>query len=93
LTYWIGENHKNEDDGIQEHPSLPAPMQTWRVILPGVVLSPMTFDHKQLAQLADWEAVAIAMALPWSTSATSFKRRRPCWHDFCLILYLIRARV
>jgi O-antigen ligase len=31
----------------------------------------MTFDRKQLAQLADWEAVAIATALPWSTSATS----------------------
>jgi O-antigen ligase len=31
----------------------------------------MTFDRKQLAQLADWAAVAVAAALPWSTSATS----------------------
>ena len=31
----------------------------------------MTFDRKQLGQLADWAAVAVAMALPWSTSATS----------------------
>jgi O-antigen ligase len=31
----------------------------------------MSFDRKRLAQLADWEAVAIAAALPWSTSATS----------------------
>jgi O-antigen ligase len=29
----------------------------------------MTFNRKQLAQLADWAAVAVA--LPWSTSATS----------------------
>jgi len=31
----------------------------------------MTVDFKRLVQLADWEAVALAMALPWSTSATS----------------------
>jgi hypothetical protein len=31
----------------------------------------MTFNRKQLAQLADWAAVAVAVALPWSTSATS----------------------
>jgi O-antigen ligase len=31
----------------------------------------MTFDRKQLAQLADWEVAAVAIALPWSTSATS----------------------
>jgi O-antigen ligase len=31
----------------------------------------MTFDRKQLAKLADWAAVAVAAALPWSTSATS----------------------
>ncbi len=39
--------------------------------MPEVVPSPMTFNRKQLAQLADWAAVAVAMALPWSTSATS----------------------
>jgi O-antigen ligase len=31
----------------------------------------MTFDRKQLAQLADWSVVAVAMTLPWSTSGTS----------------------
>jgi O-antigen ligase len=31
----------------------------------------MKFDLKRLVQLADWEAVATAVALPWSTSATS----------------------
>jgi hypothetical protein len=31
----------------------------------------MTFDRKRLAQIADWEAVAVAASLPWSTSATS----------------------
>ena len=31
----------------------------------------MTLDLKQLARLADWEAVAVAVALPWSTSATA----------------------
>jgi O-antigen ligase len=31
----------------------------------------MTFDRKRLIQAADWEAVAVAVALPWSTSATS----------------------
>jgi O-antigen ligase len=31
----------------------------------------MTFDCKRLAQIADWEAVAVAASLPWSTSATS----------------------
>ena len=31
----------------------------------------MTLDRKQLAQIADWEAVAVAASLPWSTSATS----------------------
>ena len=31
----------------------------------------MTLDLKQLAQLADWELVAVAIALPWSTSATA----------------------
>jgi O-antigen ligase len=31
----------------------------------------MTFDRKQLVQLADWTAVTVAVALPWSTSATS----------------------
>jgi O-antigen ligase len=31
----------------------------------------MIIDRKQLAQLADWAVVAVAVALPWSTSATS----------------------
>ena len=31
----------------------------------------MWFDFKRLAQLADWEVVAVAVALPWSTSAPS----------------------
>jgi hypothetical protein len=31
----------------------------------------MTLDLKQLARLTDWEAVAVAVALPWSTSATA----------------------
>jgi O-antigen ligase len=31
----------------------------------------MTIDRKQLAQFADWTVVAIAVALPWSTSATA----------------------
>jgi O-antigen ligase len=31
----------------------------------------MTLDRKRLAQIADWEAVAVAASLPWSTSATS----------------------
>ncbi len=31
----------------------------------------MTIDRKQLAQLPDWAAVTVAVALPWSTSATS----------------------
>ena len=31
----------------------------------------MIIDRKQLAQLADWEAAAVAIALPWSTSAAS----------------------
>src|SRR5260370_12123676 len=31
----------------------------------------MKFIIKRLVQLADWEAVAVAIALPWSTSATS----------------------
>jgi O-antigen ligase len=31
----------------------------------------MTFDRKRLALIADWEAVAVAASLPWSTSATS----------------------
>jgi hypothetical protein len=31
----------------------------------------MTIDRQQLAQLADWAAVTVAVALPWSTSATS----------------------
>jgi len=31
----------------------------------------MTVDRKQLAHLADWAAVTVAVALPWSTSATS----------------------
>jgi len=31
----------------------------------------MTLDRKRLAQIADWEAVAVAISLPWSTSATS----------------------
>jgi O-antigen ligase len=31
----------------------------------------MTLDSKQLTQLADLEAVAVAIALPWSTSATA----------------------
>ncbi len=31
----------------------------------------MTLDLKRLAQLADWEAVAVVIALPWSTSATA----------------------
>jgi O-antigen ligase len=30
----------------------------------------MTLDLKQVARVADWEAVALAIALPWSTSAT-----------------------
>jgi hypothetical protein len=31
----------------------------------------MTLDRKRLAQIADWEAVAVAVSLPWSTSTTS----------------------
>src|SRR5438105_12698684 len=31
----------------------------------------MTLDLKRFVQLADWAAVALAMVLPWSTSATS----------------------
>ncbi len=31
----------------------------------------MPLDRKRLAQIADWEAVAVAASLPWSTSATS----------------------
>jgi O-antigen ligase len=31
----------------------------------------MTIDRKRLALIADWEAVAVAASLPWSTSATS----------------------
>ena len=31
----------------------------------------MTLDRKRVAQIADWEAVAVAASLPWSTSATS----------------------
>ena len=31
----------------------------------------MTFDLKRLAQLADWELVAVTVALLWSTSATA----------------------
>jgi O-antigen ligase len=31
----------------------------------------MQFDLKRLVQLADWLAVAVALALPWSTSATA----------------------
>jgi hypothetical protein len=31
----------------------------------------MTIDRQQLAHLADWAAVTVAVALPWSTSATS----------------------
>ena len=31
----------------------------------------MNLDYKRLVQLADWEMVAVAVALPWSTSATS----------------------
>ncbi len=31
----------------------------------------ITFDPKRLVAVADWEVVAAAMALPWSTSATS----------------------
>lgn len=29
------------------------------------------FGRKQLAQIADWAAVGVAVSLPWSTSATS----------------------
>src|SRR5437660_1532232 len=31
----------------------------------------MSVDQKKLAQLADWEAAAVAIALPWSISTTS----------------------
>jgi hypothetical protein len=31
----------------------------------------MTFDRQKLAQIADWEMAAVAVSLPWSTSATS----------------------
>jgi O-antigen ligase len=31
----------------------------------------MTVDLKQVARIADWEAVAVAAALPWSTTATA----------------------
>jgi O-antigen ligase len=31
----------------------------------------MMIDRQRLAQIADWEAVAVAASLPWSTSATS----------------------
>jgi O-antigen ligase len=34
-------------------------------------LAAVTLDSKQLTQLADLEAVAVAIALPWSTSATA----------------------
>jgi len=33
--------------------------------------SPMKLDRKRLAQWADWGVVAVAVALPWSTSAVS----------------------
>jgi O-antigen ligase len=32
------------------------------------------FDRKRLADIADWEAVMVAVSLPWSTSATSILR-------------------
>jgi hypothetical protein len=31
----------------------------------------MTLDRKRIAQIADWQVVAVAVSLPWSTSATS----------------------
>ena len=31
----------------------------------------MTLDRERIAQIADWEAIAVAASLPWSTSATS----------------------
>jgi hypothetical protein len=36
-----------------------------------IILQIMTLDRKRLARIADWEAVAVAASLPWSTSATS----------------------
>jgi O-antigen ligase len=36
-----------------------------------VFITSLVFDRKRVAQLADWAAVAVAVSLPWSTSATS----------------------
>jgi O-antigen ligase len=38
---------------------------------PKIILPAMTINRKQLIQFADWAAVAVAISLPWSTSATS----------------------
>jgi hypothetical protein len=35
----------------------------------------MRFESKRLLQLVDWELVAVAVALPWSTSATILHAR------------------
>lgn len=38
---------------------------------PKIILPAMTINRKQLIQFADWEAVAVAVSMPWSTSVTS----------------------
>ena len=38
---------------------------------PKITLAPMMINRNQLIEFADWEAVAVAVSLPWSTSATS----------------------
>jgi O-antigen ligase len=39
--------------------------------MPAKTLAIRTFDAARLIQAADWAAVAVAVSLPWSTSATS----------------------
>jgi O-antigen ligase len=36
-----------------------------------LIRTSLVLDQKRVAQLADWAAVAVALSLPWSTSATS----------------------
>ena len=36
-----------------------------------LIRTSLVLDRKQVAQLADWAAVGVAVSLPWSTSATS----------------------
>jgi len=42
-----------------------------RPMPPKIIMSAMTINRKQLIQFADWEAVAVAVSMPWSTSVTS----------------------